>query len=354
MFHASIQIKTYAATLAALIALCGLDRVGASNLDGQYGDLAVRYRRLVDAYRHGQNEAISAAANMSPSDLERVLDLIFSPAVPEGQWTPVEFQAAILLHGDVALSRVASNLDEAEFHLHFGSVFLRKLGSAYREFAIEWYVGLAVMLTRTGYLATAESLLKLARDRVPDAPQILFESAVLAELQASYAATAGGTGTPWQRRTGWLADADSWLRRTMVLDKTNGVARLHRGRVQMLRGELSEALATLERLRSEAISQDLRFLALLFIGATHDRRGDAARAEASYREAVTLMPAAQSAAVAASELMHRRGEFDRAIEILNHFMNQKGRAPDPWPHYLHRTPGDAENRWAALRRKVQR
>lgn len=316
--------------------------------------LSVEYRRLVNAYRGSVDSVVADVAGMSSADLEMIQDAIFSAAPPEGPWTPAELEAAVVLHGDAALSAIETAPETGNFQLHYGSVFLYRLGPRHRALAVSWYVALAGMLRARALLLPVESLLELGRKRVPDAPPILFESALIAELQASFAATAGGRGTPLQRRAVWLGQADSWLRKAVLLDSANQHARLHLGRVQTLRDHHDSALKTLEPLLSNPNDTATRYLAALFMGAVHDRQGELASAEAYYRRAVEQIPVARSARVAIAELVQRRGRLTDSQAQVRALVESGSAEPDPWLYYLRDRPNVAEDRWLALRRRVRR
>ena len=349
--------RRFFGTLAIIVIVLSAFRASPSAQappSSQHEWLSVQYRGLIAQYRGGQLDVVRSIANMPPSHLEGVFDVIFGPDPPEGQWTPAELRAAILLHGDAALSIVGSDQQRAGFHVAYVNQMFRKLGLGYRDLAVSWPVALAGVMRARGQLAPAESVLAMARRQVSNAPEVLFASALTAELQASYAATAGGSGTPLQRRTGWLTSADAWLQQTLSLDRSDTSARLHLGRVQMLRQQHAPALETLSALLSDQQQTGVRYLAELFSGAVHDRVGRFTMAEHHYRRATELIPSAPAARVALTELMQRRGRMDEAHEFFRRSIEQAGSESDPWWYYLHEPPRQAEQHWVALRLTVQR
>ena len=342
--------------------------------------LSAEYRGLVERYRSGDDGAVAAVAAMRDSDLEGVLDVIFGAAVPGGQWTAAERDAAVVLHGDIALSLNETDPPKADFHLRHGATFLFRLGPASRQLAIDWYVGVATVLMTRGSFTLADGLLRSARDRIPDAPlPILFHSGRLAEVHASFAASAVGTETlprttsssrtvrpqsrtampdqgttPQQRRMAWLGEADGHLRKALSLEPSDPLARLHLGRVQMLRGNHGAALKTLEPLMAREQEDRIRYTSALFTGAIYDRQGDLERAQQHYRKASDVIPDGQAAQVALTEVMQRAGKALDAHAAFSAFMAGKRSARDPWSFYLHEPIDDAENRWESLRRRVRR
>ena len=315
--------------------------------------LSVQYRRLVGLYRGGQLEVIRTLADLRRSDLDKILENIFGTAPSEGRWTPAELRAAVVLHGEAALSLIESDLRQSAVHLEFGGQFLQKLGPPYRDLAVAWHVALAALFRANGHLPSAESLLAMGRKRLPNDPEVLFHSGLTAELQASHAATSSGPGTAAQRHTGWLANAEEWFRKSLSFDEVNPHPQLHLGRVQMLRGQNTAALKTLETLAPVAQDDVVRYLAVLFTGAIYDRLGQPSEAERHYRKASEIITTASSARIAVAEIVQRSGRQADAQQYLREFIERHTSERDPWWHYLQEPPRDAEARWINLRHSVQ-
>src|SRR5262245_18343704 len=62
---------------------------------------AVSYRTLVNRYTNGSRDAVASVALMTRSQLNGVVQLVFSSNVPGGPWTRRELQAAVVLHAEV-------------------------------------------------------------------------------------------------------------------------------------------------------------------------------------------------------------------------------------------------------------
>jgi tetratricopeptide (TPR) repeat protein len=106
-----------------------------------------------------------------------------------------------------------------------------------------------------------------------------------------------------------------------LVRKASLLVRLHRP---------AEALTTLDTLRTD--DGTLRYWSLLFLGRALELLGRPDDAVRDYTEALTLVPRAQSPAVALTSLEMRRGRHDEAVRWA-----AAGRAPfgatDPWWEY---------------------
>jgi tetratricopeptide (TPR) repeat protein len=110
------------------------------------------------------------------------------------------------------------------------------------------------------------------------------------------------------------------------------VAALHLGRIQMLRGNDSEARRHFDTAANDQTSRVTRYLAKLFLGAMDERQSDAEGAAACYREAVASLPDAQSGRLALASLLAHSGHTDEARRALANAGSSK--THDPWSTYF--------------------
>jgi predicted Zn-dependent protease len=125
--------------------------------------------------------------------------------------------------------------------------------------------------------------------------------------------------------------------------------------VQALRGNYDAAAKLLQPLAASTADVDTAYLATMFLGALHDRRGRHNEATQMYRRAVDRIPTAQSAYLALSEALQRLGRGDESREVLvNLFQRPAEARTEPWWWYLAEPVGDARRRMDALRESVRK
>lgn len=92
--------------------------------------------------------------------------------------------------------------------------------------------------------------------------------------------------------------------------------------------------AVMPELAKAAESSDpfVRYLAHLLRGRTIEQLGGTTEAVAAYREALSVIPNTQSAAIALSAMLHKADQPDAAIDIMNASFAARP-AEDPWREY---------------------
>jgi hypothetical protein len=125
----------------------------------------------------------------------------------------------------------------------------------------------------------------------------------------------------------------------MTLDPEMTDAALHLGRVRLLEGREREAVEYFDR-AANAPSKPIAYTAKLFLGAIAERAGRRDAAEAAYRGAVRLFPAAQSGIVALAQLLDRHGKTAEAAVLLQTMLSVPERSPDPWSLYFEEAGAD--------------
>jgi hypothetical protein len=97
-------------------------------------------------------------------------------------------------------------------------------------------------------------------------------------------------------------------------------------------------------------------MALTDLAQRRHERGDLRAAEARYRLATTALPGVQSAAVALSHLLARRGDARSARSVAHAGLDAQRELPvdsDPWWFYPHGNPTFVEAQIAKLRHEAR-
>jgi tetratricopeptide (TPR) repeat protein len=126
---------------------------------------------------------------------------------------------------------------------------------------------------------------------------------------------------------GALATAEGQYRRVLEADAEVGEAHLRLGRVLGELGRTDEALHELEWVRQRSGDPGLRYLAFLFQGRIEERIGHPDAAAASYRSALALDPAGQTAHLALAHALDGLGDAAGAAEAV------RGAAPEVSRHH---------------------
>ena len=310
--------------------------------------------------------------------MQRFLEQVADPR----PWDRDLFEAAVMLHTDAALaltenrSEDSTSLEPVLFHVDVAGQLLKLAASRWdiHGFASRWYVAVARVLRDRNWITTAERHLEFGRNRLPNDPGTLYESATLAELFATATQLPGAQpqdprgatravqrdtwsgvqfGQLRQRRAGYLNRAASWLDQS--LERVDDpLARLHLGRIQMLLKNPDDAE---RQLRAALTSPDesTAYLARLFIGALYERQHRLIDALEAYRSADERFPLQQSASIAQSELLRRLDRGDEARAVLQRLLDSNsGERDDPWVRYFFERPGMADARLDEIRQTVRR
>jgi tetratricopeptide (TPR) repeat protein len=332
------------------------------------------YHSLVMAYRRGDDEAVRKILEWNRRRIEETLALVNRGSDPWRPWDPVRVAAAAMLHTDGAIHLVESGKGDQAFDQLASAGRLLEItadGSDIRPFAARWYVAVSRYLRGIVELAVSERLLEHGRSWLPGDPRVLFESGTLQELLAGRPSiaplpSASETDAYSTRRLTEavrrmtvqrghrLSTGREWLRKSLDADGSNAETRLHLGRVLMLQGDDRQALEIFQSVRSAA-DRSVTYLAILFTGGVHERRGTLGNAVDSYQEAVTILPQAQAAYVALSEALQRSGRGDHARAVLEKLLAEP-REPrhEPFWTYFFEPTELVHNRLAELRAESRR
>jgi hypothetical protein len=169
-----------------------------------------------------------------------------------------------------------------------------------------------------------------ARDVPPQGPPLDHNAAVRAQTREF-------------RRRSAMNDAIRGLGSLVAHSDVGPEAALRAGYLAMLIAEPARALASFQ---TAAVSDDefVAYLAHFLTGRLHERADRLTEAEAAYRRALDVMPGTQSASVALSALLIRRGIPAEGQSLLRASFDALSRPPDPWRLFGY---GDYR-RWPAL------
>jgi hypothetical protein len=133
----------------------------------------------------------------------------------------------------------------------------------------------------------------------------------------------------------YLIDARGWLQRSLAADPKESEARLRLGRVSLDLDDLDGAAKALTGFAWKAEGPAFEYLALLFEGELHERRGDPGAAAAAYDRAISLTTVPQSAQMARAHLAHRLGSRPEAARVVMEALSRKPvEQSDPWWLYI--------------------
>jgi tetratricopeptide (TPR) repeat protein len=307
---------------------------------GRLEDALRAYHAAVADYRRGRDGALARVESWDRRRVQQVLAAVGTARDEARPWDSARFKAAAMMHTDVALRLLGrAEIEAALPHVDAAGRLLKMAGPDLRSYSSRWHQAVARVLRVRNLLPVAEAFLEAARDRQPQDAGILYESGVLQEALATdtvipivitlvnlepapSAASAPArrldrdvVDEMKRRRAARLNRAAAWLRESLARDSANALARLHLGRVQMLREEDDDALKLLNAV-SRSDDPVTAYLATLFAGGLRERQGRLDAAAQAYREAIERLPSSHAAYVALSAVLQRTGRGDESREVL--------------------------------------
>jgi tetratricopeptide (TPR) repeat protein len=253
---------------------------------------------------------------------------------------------AAALHTEAALRQSAGGTPGTVFDLHiatalveFGEGLKLKSNSQYSispataapvsaEFRRLWYCAVIEVLLDNGKAQAADAYLAHALALFPANAEIQLLAGISEEMRASPRISNLSAGD----RRDESKRAETHYRRVLAINPDRLEARLRLGRLLQQRNALTEARAMLTPL-VETPDARIAYLAQLFLGGIEDATGKADAAAALYDGAAALIPNAQTARLAASELRHRRGERQAAADAVPAAAGDTNTF-DPWWTYV--------------------
>ena len=327
-----------------------------------------RYETLVVQFRQGRDEVVTDLLLWKPERLSAAIALINTLHDSIKPWPADLLRSATVLHTDAAIRRLDEKaVDAAFFHFSIAFDVLQHGGPALRTFASRWVFAVSRLLRSRGRIPEAEQFLEIGRGLVPDDPVILYESGLLQEMFATeWPSAAPGIATrPAElvarrdpldevltNRPVRLDKAEQWLRASLRSDGSNVMARLHLGRVQMMRRANGEALELLREVVESTADRATAYLAEIFTGALHERDGRLTEAAVAYERAIGRFGESHSAYLALSGVLQRAGRGDESRAVLVKLLTEN---PDtrrePWSWYFIEPANITRERLESVRRE---
>jgi tetratricopeptide (TPR) repeat protein len=190
------------------------------------------------------------------------------------------------------------------------------------EMVRQWYHATAAWMQWTESHDTLH--LDRAREMFPADPDLLFLSGCQREAYASprirsvvrTAVLPTGVSLDIRSDREELHQAEVFFGRALKANPDMPEARLHFGRVLLLRDRPAEAASELRQALASIDDELLRYYGELFLGAAEEALGHFDAARDAYTEAAALSPSAQSPRVALSALARRRGDRVTALSEM--------------------------------------
>jgi tetratricopeptide (TPR) repeat protein len=370
----------------AALPLALLSGWGAPHVQAVDRGSAPSLGELAEQYRSADREAAVAAVILwTQGEVEAETQVLLEAVEARGEDATQEnvtydeetLLAAAGLLSDAALRAMyRGNPHRTRWELHAAARLVRAARSAESQaaFARRFYVVAGLMLHETGDLGGAHDMLSEGRRDAEEDGELLLALGSVTETIASLRQyelpeaagsrpayvrdelrfTIEGEGDESRRLPHVsLADAQALYVRALQADPSLLEARLHLGRVLLLREQPQEALGELERVWQSSPRPEQYYMARLVEGRARERLEDPRGAATALSAAAERMPRAQSALVALGRSLDRLGERTRAQEVFDRAMLSEDEAQrDPWLDYIRGQPERIEDLLEELRRLV--
>jgi tetratricopeptide (TPR) repeat protein len=276
------------------------------------------YAELVHRCMKGQSrDAVRALSRAGREDIAR--------AVQDygGRWlTEPQIRAAVLLHTEAIL------MDEGDFRFHVDAArhwIRRAEPNERKDFERHWYILLAYHFMGSVRTSQARAVLESAILEFPSDGELRLALGTVYE-----------TGAWIENDTTFLIKAAEQFHLILGGDPNSVEVHLRLGHVLAMQNKTNEALAELEWVLSRTEDPQFQLVSHLTIGMLHKKAGRLDEAIESYRNAMTLAPRCQAAAMALAHMLHASGDHEGSLRCLEQFFKQAelGRNNDPWFGYL--------------------
>jgi tetratricopeptide (TPR) repeat protein len=282
------------------------------------------YGELVLLYRSGKyGEAARRLAEASDGEIEIAVD-----AYRRKPLTEADIKAAIMLHTETLMRSDV----ESSFHMQTARNWMRELdGNRRQPFEKLWYLAVCYHYMRM-LSPAAQAALQTAAHAFPDDVDVGLALGSFDEM------------TGWtQKDERYLKRAEYIYRRILETFPASAETLVRLGRTLFLMGDDNEAQSLLkEGLESTHVPR-LELAAHLTLGDLHRKRHQLAQAIESYRAAVELDPLCQSAVVALALALHKAGDPEASLEVIERYFKALPRRrestssseePDLWWRYV--------------------
>jgi tetratricopeptide (TPR) repeat protein len=331
---------------AALVWLAGLAGSGSAEDPPRRSP----YVALVHRYAAGEREvAVQELGSLPPealrADLARFKRLKRIAArcptcEPAKERARFPFRAAVMLHTDRAwLGRTQASPSVESPHAGHALQMLDLSPDSEegRSFARRWFLAMALRAQADAFWPEALRWAREGLRRFPEDAELLLAAGTLEETLASIHLTPpppipplDGTLArvrllnlaPMRTR---LHEAEEALTLALAADPSLDEARLRLGRVSWRLGKLEAAAAALDSVLAREGDARTRYLALLFRGRVHEDARQLDDAVRSYAAAAALDPTCQTANLALSHALHRKGQGRASRDALEAAVERGGR-----------------------------
>jgi len=297
------------------------------------------YRDVVEQFATQPDAAIGAMLAMPAGDVDRGVE---EATRPGGDWTVEAVDRALLMHGDAAIVLAHDRATSLTTHLGYADALAtaaaQRRGNEY--FVHRWCKAFTAQVPATAiethwrqhkWFETAAGIDR-ARELERDGAAVTLPVDITIYDPAPFR-----QAIPLLERG--VADGFS-------------VAAVHLGRIQMLRGNDTEARRLLVSAARDQTSRVNRYLANLLLGSLDERDGAPMGTETYYRAAHEALPGAQSGRLALSAFLERAGRGAEARQV----MAEASAIPayDPWWSYSRVTSRDRATVLSELHAEVSR
>ena len=348
----------------------------ASPVDAQRrppAPLPPQYLSALDSYRAGDlTVAFRRLTQLEPETISDVARQLMMPAAAAAASWPGLMTAAVLLQTEAFFVRAeAGSVRNDDAYIQSSHALVRRLlqliergepgfGEVQRTFVRDWYLLLVAFQHGRAEIGWSRAYLGELRALFPKDASVALALAsdheTLSELTTGVLTHVDSAGR--FRKQSRINPDEEFAQAMRFMQEAAAAAprfvepRLRLGRLLYRKGDLDGAARELDTARQLSQQDIVTYLVLLFRGMVEAARGEYARADALYTEALRLMPAAQAAAIAKSEAAYLSGRTAEAAATIQSMLRQKTR-DDPWWLYTQGEAWHFEARLAEIRKYVQ-
>lgn len=276
------------------------------------------YADLVHRCMTGQSRGAVRILSRAPGE-----DIARAAEDYGGRWlTELQIRAAVLLHTEAILMGAG----DFRFHVDAARHWMRQAETSEREdFKRHWFALLAYYFMDSVRIPEARAVLESAVLEFPNDRELRLALGTLYETAA------------WvQDNSAFLNQAEQQLRTVVASEPDSVEARLRLGRVLAMQNKADEALTELAWVLSRTEDPQFQLVAYITIGGIRKGESELDAAIESYREALSLDPTCQVAAIALAHAQHANGDREGSLRLLEQFFEQAelGSGGDLWFRYL--------------------
>ena len=311
------------------------------------------YRSIAALYRTAPDEAVSRVLQLPQAAHDK--DVADAASVAS-DWPWDDLAPAAMLETDAALTHLHHDETAGATFLGADRLLSRGLQAAPGQvaFVMRWYRGVAAVLRVNGALTFAQAIDRRRWDLTMRQAQFGRALDVLASgIASEYAGCAQGDALAGDPRQ--FASAAHDFTEALTIDPALLDAALHLGRVRMLQRDAGGSAKLFARAASSP-SRSTAYLAELFLGSLSEVAADWDEAERHYRDARSILPAGQAAALSLAALLDRRGLAAESTGTIGSMLDRTAlrQIADPWSAYFGGLGRDPDVVLRVLRAEVSR